>query len=291
MNKTIVRALKKFGMLDSFNLTVNTVVNQQRVKVPLMGDTGRDNLNITEPWMTELLSHILEFHKNESYIDVGVNLGQTLIKLRTVNKDIPYYGFEPNPHCVNYVRKLIKLNDYKNVTIFPVGISGETGVYELSFFSEGDTDSAASIVENFRDWQKTYRKEYIPCFTVSVIAQKYKLPKIGILKIDVEGAEKEVIEGFGPLIQQDRPFIQLEVLPVYKQENKDRLDRQEWIENFLRQVDYKILRIHTTENNRFAKLEELQTIGIHSNMKWCEYLMVPASEKDTVMKSVSERKA
>jgi FkbM family methyltransferase len=279
MKKIIVKILNKLGILEYFNFTFEITVNQKSIKIPLIGQIGRDNMNMTEPWMSKLLAQLLKHRPDTAYIDVGVNIGQTLIKLRTVDTQVQYIGFEPNPICVYYSQKLIAANQYKNTKIFPVGVSNENSMYELAFFSEANTDSAASMLEDFRPNQKTFRKEYIACFSPTEIFEKYNLPKIGILKIDVEGAEKEVLEGFAAKIVQDQPFIQLEILPAYNAENTDRISRQNAIEAFIKQINYTIFRVHTTPDHDFDRLEEINAIGIHSNLDWCEYVLVPQAEK------------
>lgn len=282
MRLKIINALNKFGVFGKFNFTLTKVVNKQSFKIPVIRKLGLANINISEPWMIQLLEKILADRKDKAYIDVGVNLGQTLIKLKSVNPSIAYYGFEPNPNCIFYTSELVKLNNFKQVTLFPVGISSETSVYELSFFAEDDADSTASVIKNFRKDQKVFRKEYVACFNASEILNKYNIPSIGIIKIDVEGAEKEVIDGFKDRIISDQPIIQLEILPVYNENNKERLIRQKAMEDFFKQINYTVFRIHTDEHNRLAGLEEIQTIGIHSNLKWCEYLVVPASIKGEI---------
>jgi len=49
--------------------------------------------------MIDLLKKILLL-KDGVFIDIGMNLGQTLIKLKCVDPNIRYFGFEPNPGCV-----------------------------------------------------------------------------------------------------------------------------------------------------------------------------------------------
>lgn len=279
MNKLVIKALNKLRLLNILNLQTKVKVNGQIIRVPIIRSIGLDNVYGTEPWMIQLLTQIFKFRNEGAYYDIGVNLGQTLIKVKSVNSEIEYLGFEPNPSCVFYTRELIKANSYKKTTLFPVGISNENSIYSLSLFTDDDTDSAGSIVENFRPHQTIFRKQFIPCFNIQKIFEKYELPKIGILKIDVEGAEKEVLESFEIRIKQDKPLIQIEILPVYSEGNLERLNRQNAIEEFVKKIDYSIFRVgHTTDNNDFNRLEEIKTIGIHSNMKWCEYLLVPNSE-------------
>ncbi|HNK91212.1 MAG TPA: FkbM family methyltransferase [Chitinophagales bacterium] len=279
MSKLFLRVLKKVKLLSYFNLNGKVKLNNLTINIPIIKGIGFYNIYGTEPWMITLFKEILHLKKDAAYYDIGVNLGQTLIKLRAVNSEIEYIGFEPNPICVFYSKELIKTNNFKATSIFPVGVSNEDNVYSLSLFSDDDTDSAASMLDNFRPEQKTFRKEYIPCFEVKKILEKYRLPKIGILKIDVEGAEKEVLESFENRILTDRPFIQIEILPVYKEENIERLHRQMSIEALCSKLDYSILRVIKTENGGFERLQEINTIGIHSNMDWCEYLLVHKSDK------------
>lgn len=282
MRLKIIGLLNKLGAGGIFNFTITKVVNKQSFKIPIIRKLGLANSDISEPWMIQLLEKLLTDRKDKAYIDVGVNVGQTLIQLKSVNPAIAYYGFEPNPTCIYYANELVKVNNFKNVTLFPVGISSETSVYELSFFAEDDADSAASMIKDFRKTQKVFRKEYVACFNASEILDKYNIPSIGIIKIDVEGAEKEVVDGFKDRIISDQPIIQLEILPVYNENNKERLIRQKAMEDFFKQINYTIFRIHTNNNNRLASLEEIQTIGIHSNLKWCEYLVVPESIKQEI---------
>ena len=284
MKKIIIKVLNKLGIIDRINLTFKTIVNNRSFYIPIIKKTGYEHIYAHEPWMVQLLDRILEDRRDIAYVDVGVNIGQTLLKLKSVDADIKYYGFEPNPACIYYVKELSKINRFKNVTFFPVGISDKTSLYELSFFSDDEADSRASMLSNFRPNQKTYRKEYIACFNINEIIEKFDLPPIGVIKIDVEGSEREVLEGLRNKIVADQPLIQLEVLPVYDEDNKERLDRQKAIEDLLGQINYTIFRIHSDENNNLNGLEEIETIGIHSIMKWCEYLLVPANMKEAIKK-------
>src|SRR5688572_22816320 len=144
MRALLIRILNKLGILGTFNLSVTTKINKQTFRIPVLKEVGLGNIYISEPWMIQLLENILPEKKDKAYIDVGVNIGQTLLKLKSVNPNINYYGFEPNPICIHYVKELIKVNKFKNVILFPVGISDTTSIYELSFFTEKDTDSSAS---------------------------------------------------------------------------------------------------------------------------------------------------
>ena len=92
----------------------------------------------------------------------------------------------------------------------------------------------------------------------------------------MEGAELEVLLGLNEWITANNPLILLEILPVYSVENQDRLGRQHKIEELLTNWNYKIARIKKKDQ---VGLENLETIGIHSNIEDCDYLLYHASLK------------
>ncbi|MDE3250404.1 MAG: FkbM family methyltransferase, partial [Bacteroidota bacterium] len=215
-------------------------------------------------------------------IDVGVNVGQTLIKLRTVSTDTAYIGFEPNPLCVYYASELIKANKYNHTKLLPVGLFSHDGILELNLYSEGDTDQAASVIENFRPNQKVHRKMYVPVSNFENLAKILSADNISIVKIDVEGAELEVLQSLAPTLQSKRPFVLVEILPAYDASNTARITRQQQMEALLKTVGYTIFRVIKKDKNTIQRLEPLTEIGIHGNLDLCEYLLAPEELTSTV---------
>jgi len=153
--KQLIWRISSTLFLDKVNLTFVRYLNGKRVKIPTIGKIGYSNLRISELWMVGLLQKLLPL-KDGAFIDIGVNLGQTLVKVKCVEPDIQYIGFEPNPVCVYYTRELIKKNGFKNCELIPVGISNENGIVPLNCYSS-ETDSAATIVADFRQQQIKYQ--------------------------------------------------------------------------------------------------------------------------------------
>src|SRR5436190_18165923 len=121
MNYHLARLLHKLNLLKNLNTTVARRINGKTVRVPLIGGIGYDNLNIYDEWMREVLRRIISIKKG-TFVDVGVNLGQTLIKLRTTEPVMEYVGFEPNPKCIYYCNTLIEVNSFRNCKLVPVGL-------------------------------------------------------------------------------------------------------------------------------------------------------------------------
>ena len=213
MNKFFLKALNKLNLLEKVNVEVPINLNNKKFLIPVLGKTGYSNVFITEPWMIGLLSGVLPL-KPGTFVDVGVNIGQTLLKLKCVDEEVSYVGFEPNPFCVNYSSKLIELNGFKNSVLMPFGVSDKTEIGVLNFFYSGSTDSTASIIPEFRPDQKIERKLFIPLYESSEFSQFLGYDSVGFLKIDVEGAELEVLHSLTGTIKKSLPFILIEILPV-----------------------------------------------------------------------------
>ncbi len=246
------------------------ILNSKVFQLPNYNLGFYPNKKMSEIWMIDLFENFIPI-KTGTFVDVGVNVGQTLLKLRSVG-EINYVGFEPNVNCIFYLDKLIKLNNLKNVKIIPVGISDRNTLGALYSYSD-DLDSSASILKNFRNTE-IKKKWYVPLFDIQTIVKTIQLENISLLKIDVEGTELEVLQSFEKIIRKDLPFILIEVLPVYNEQNKDRLQRQLKLQELINKLGYIICRIIKTKN-KVTRLEKLNEIEIHSNLNNCDYLLVP----------------
>lgn len=285
MGKLLLRILSRLRLLRYFNITISHSRNENKVIVPVIGTLGHDNLSLSELWMCDVLAKLLKV-KSGLFIDVGVNLGQTLIKLKLVDKNAGYIGFDPNPVCIFYTKELVKANGFLNCQLVPVGISDGNELVTLFFYTDGDSDTSASIVKDFRP-EKVYRKEYVACFAYTHLQPIINGKSLSIIKIDVEGAELQVLKCFANLIEDQRPFVLVEILPVYSAQNIDRLKRQQEIQLMAASLDYKILRINKRSDD-FGGFQLLDTIGISDKIEDSDYLLCPSETLPRIL-DVSNR--
>jgi FkbM family methyltransferase len=274
------RVLRYLGVLKHLRLNMITYQNERKIKIPVINEVGfASYVDLSEPWMYAILTKLLPHSEpNRFFVDVGVNLGQTLLKVKSISPEINYIGFEPNPICVNYLNTLIKVNKFSRTEIFPVGLGNKTSILKLALYSTSEVDSSASVVANFRDQESIVQTMNVPIFQFS---DTHLESEIAFLKIDVEGAELEVIEGMYEKIKQDHPLILMEILPCYNKENSERINRQEKIQDIFRRLNYKILRV-IKANDKFLGIEEMDEIEIHGDMNLCEYIFVHYQDKERV---------
>lgn len=277
MQKIVLKFLSRFRLMPYLNLTVNA----HGFVIPIVCGIGYSNIYGTEKWMSQLLQKLMQYTSN-CFIDVGVNVGQTLIKLRSLNEQVDYIGFEPNPACVFYVEKLIRANKFVNCQIIPVGVSNKTEVLALKIFAN-DTDPMASIIDDFKDQAKVEKSIVV---ISDDILNQFAQKTIGILKIDVEGAELYVLEGFSGLTKRDRPFIAMEILPCcsVSGEYSGRVERQEKIQEYIKGLQYAMLRVMKTPDGELKELKLIEDIGKQTDETLSDYLFVPKEKLNLLIR-------
>ena len=264
-----VQVIRKMRLLffQKVNYTRKINLNNKKIKIPLISGVSCE---ISEPWMSDVLSGLLP--KQEGiFLDVGVNLGQTLIKVKTIDSERKYIGFEPNPFCVFYVQQLILANSFLNCTLLPVALFTENRLMCLNMFSANENDSSATLIEKFRN-DKIDHIIYVPAYNYDGL--NLSLNGVGILKIDVEGAELEVIQSLLPVIQKDKPIILIEILPIYSEGNSFRKKRQSKLEGILQNLNYIFYRIEKKRNGSLSKINKIKSIEVHDDLSKSDYIII-----------------
>ena len=102
----------------------------------------------------------------------------------------------------------VKLNALQNVTIRPIGLSNEVG--ERLFYLPFPGDEAmGSLEDNGRT--KVLSTASVQCSTLDTILRELRIDRVDFVKMDVEGAELQVLEGgVGLFAGEHRPIVVFE---------------------------------------------------------------------------------
>lgn len=192
-------------------------------QIPLIHGMGRFLFVTHEPWRKKTLRAVACMDP-EVVLDVGVNVGQTLLDVKEVLPNVDYYGFEPNPSCVFYTSEMISMNGFVNTMVLPFGL-GE--VEEVKVLYSNHRDDASSSL-NSRD---SNIKKHVYIRNGDSFIESQKLKNVSLIKIDTEGFEFQVLKGLSKTIAKDRPVIFCEIFNEKKDENKK-------IESFFQKLDY-----------------------------------------------------
>lgn len=270
----MMRKLKR-AVARRLNFTLTKTLNGKRFRVPILGGLGAAMRHRHEPWMLQNLIEV-EKHADGCFVDVGVNLGQTLLAVKSIRPDWEYVGFEPNPYCIFYVMNVVKANDLDACTVYPFGIGESTGAMDLRLNSL--TGGEGSIVAGFRSESQYKRRIKVPILGAEFLPDELMERKVGVLKVDVEGGELDVFRAMVAVLEKNKPLIISEVLPVgdpASEQGTFRKERQDALLTIFRDLGYRIIRLHIDGSR-----ELLDDIEVHSEIRLSNYLFVPAEKVD-----------
>lgn len=246
-------------------------LNNKKFVIPLIGNLGGTVLELKDDWLVKLIK-ILKLPKDTNIIDVGVNLGQSLMAVRSCC-DNKCWGFEPNPDCLFYIKSLIAVNKLSDIDLIPVGLSLKNDV--VKFYTSKIGDGAATILKDLRPKLAT-SASYVPVFRFDDL--EIDIENIALVKIDVEGAEKEVIFGMKEAIKKHQPAIVCEILDCDLDADVQKVQQRATdIIDLMKQLSYKIYRVIHRENElNFEPIESVKIVMYNkTSPELNDYVFIP----------------
>lgn len=145
---------------------------------------------------------------NYDFVDVGANVGVHSLTAAMANKDIKVFSFEPEPvNFFNFISN-ISFNQVQNIKPFSFGVGNKQEEKSLNI-NAGWNKGRHSLKMNFgEDTQKIN----VPIITLDTF-ETYFSAKDVMIKIDVEGFEKEVLQGANSFLKSiDESIMIIELL-------------------------------------------------------------------------------
>mgnify|MGYP001060765249 CR=1 FL=1 len=153
---------------------------------------------------TEFIKKWFSPRIGETVIDIGAHIGKyTISSSKAVGGQGVVIAIEAHPENYRILERNIRLNGLKNVKAFNLAAWNEE--CELRIFA-GDTSGHHNVTTNMRMGQISVKAK-----AVDDIVNELSLDRVDWVKIDVEGAECEVLRGLKQTISKYRPKIVFEV--------------------------------------------------------------------------------
>ena len=151
-----------------------------------------------EPETFSVLSQYLD--KRHDYLDIGAWIGPTV--LYGARKARHVWCFEPDPTAFRALAWNLELNNLSNVSAFPVALSQGFGLARMASFGGERGDSMTSLLN-------TGGAAGIDALTIGwdAFAQEVDLSSVSLVKMDIEGAEFEVLPTMLPWLKAQRPAL------------------------------------------------------------------------------------
>jgi len=154
---------------------------------------------------------------NPKIVEIGAHFGEDSVRFSEAFPKAEIFCFEPDPRCIAVFKKYIQ-ND--RITLFEIALSNENGTAE---FYQSYDDSKSNFVPEKYDWIdiEDYKNNKLSNSGSSSLKAGYRnnldkivvdtkrfddwhtennIGDIDLVWIDVQGAEKEVLDGMGNAI-------------------------------------------------------------------------------------------
>lgn len=142
------------------------------------------------------------------FVDVGANIGvMSAFAARHVGDKGLVFAFEPDN--VNFTRLTWarKANRLPQMLPFPIALGANSGVASLMGAPGGDGGLSSLVkIEGFQE-QST-----VPVVRMDEYLLTFDPARIDLIKIDVEGFEKDVVEGATKILERYKPAVIMEMV-------------------------------------------------------------------------------
>lgn len=152
------------------------------------------------------------------FLDVGVNMGSYLYFAEKFITDKNIYGFEPQPALYKRIKYL-----FPNINVYNIALTDTQGILKFKVPMVGNRESTGrgTLKIDYIEEDETSNKMYdVQANTLDWFVAEKQISKISLIKIDVEGAEINVIKGGANTIRKFRPILLIE---VEERHHKDKL--------------------------------------------------------------------
>ena len=218
------------------NASSIAVYTQDYVGLNVMGAGvyERDNLEVAIEFIRQIYPEKLQ----QCVLDVGANIGNHAVYFDSLGLNV--HAIEPNP----IVFELLQFNSRgRKIACHSFAATESEGEVVLQLDCENSGKS--SITDLTRIEENFITASARPIDNVIDITNS----NIGIMKIDVEGAEKEVVLGSRRMIERNRPII------LFEQNETDVVDGSSPTLELLRSYgyDFALIRNNLGDGSNFVK--------------------------------------
>lgn len=152
-----------------------------------------------EPEMKNVLLRYLK--EGSVFIDLGANEGYfSIIASRYVGANGRVIAVEPQSRLRSVIDANIGANNCRNIQLIRAAIFSQTGQVDIRLSSDRNTGSTSL----YRTTKYLLPLEKVPSLTLAELLEKNGIDHCDLMKIDIEGAEYDVLIGAEATLRQGR---------------------------------------------------------------------------------------
>jgi FkbM family methyltransferase len=169
----------------------------------------------------EDIARILNGVINPVIFDVGANRGDTVAAYKEVFPGAQIHAFEPTPELIDTLNK--RFLNFSDITIVPNALSNADGTITFHLMSTNVFNSILPLQGRDGEYYGATEKQevQVKAITGTRYCNENKIPKIDLLKLDIQGAEKLALAGMKALFeaaQISMIYLELTFVPAYEEQ-------------------------------------------------------------------------
>jgi FkbM family methyltransferase len=137
-------------------------------------------------------------------IDLGANEGYYVLKAKESAPKSKIIAVEPNPTAFNVLKRNIEANKLKNVILVNKAVTSKNGRVKFEIVKGR---SGVGAVKVYKEFRRNLKKIIVDSITLENLCKKYKIDKIDLLKIDVEGSEVDILKSSKDILPKVKKAI------------------------------------------------------------------------------------
>lgn len=198
-------------------------------------------------WVNNLSSAFYRPSPGDVVIDIGAGLGEEAIVFSNILGPLgKLYCIEANPEVFKVLKDGLKLNGSNNSFLFNIAINNKDERVILE--DDDSTFLSGKITLNVK---KASNQFEIVGSRLDTFIINNKISKVDLLKVNIEGAERFVIESVGDCINRIRNVaISCHDFRFRKEGGNEFFKTKELVSNFLIANDFEIQTLNTGEEHK-----------------------------------------
>tara|TARA_B100001093_G_scaffold254705_1_gene243704 strand:- start:789 stop:1481 length:693 start_codon:yes stop_codon:yes gene_type:complete len=209
-------------------------------------------------------------------IDCGCNFGFYSFYTASLSKENEIISIEASKNTLEEFNNNLSINNFSNIKVFNKAVSDQND--KKMEFNESEKDWESSLISSEFSIRQ---KNIVDSITIdSILENKNMDNRLLILKIDVEGADLNVLDGAKNIIKKSEPFIIIEFSKYIFKNEKFNYD---YLSNFLKINDYQVY----SKNGHKSSVEDILKLlknldKVHNTIG--NYYLISNNRKDLVKK-------
>ena len=250
----IIRTSKKFAENNIHSSHVSVQGHEMYLD---SSDSLRLSTNgVFEPHTTQVIKQNIS--SGDIVIDIGANIGYfTLIMAKGIRENGKVFSFEPEPKNFELLKKNVEINNYSNVILEKKAIGNKTGTAKLYLADRKNNVFSSGM-------HRIFRSDLVSQIADPILINIIKLDdylqdlkfikKIRLIKIDVEGAEFDVLKGMNKILDENK---EIKIVMEFSSENLEDYGSNAYdVVDFLMNKGFKLSVINEVEK----RMEEVTGI-------------------------------